>query len=198
MMAVLIPPVPQSLTTPSTAIPTSQLPGKYKKQTIANTEDEDISDNDDTNINISDNDSSGLLVDLDHVPAKRLQTSIIVMHSSRSAPPSEGATAEANIIQASLSSAINQFSGLNNLNTETWPKSEPEISAADMNVPSSDTQPNSTEDTAIHIAPSIHYLSAANAVINRPNPSSGTSDTCKLITTLLAALPQLPLCSPVP
>ena len=194
--AVPIPPVPRSLTTPSTAIPTSQRPGKYKKRTITDTED--TSDNDDTDMNISDNDSSGSSVDSDHVPAKRLRTSTVVTRSSRSAPPSEGAAAEANILQASLSSAINQSSGLDNLNTETGPESEPEISVADTNVPSSDTQPNSTEDTAIHIAPSPCHSSVANAVINRPDPSSGTSDVRGLITTPPAAPPQLPLRSPVP
>ena len=56
---------------PPTAIPTSKQPGKYKKQAFVNTED--ISEEkDNIDMDISDNESSGSDVDLDHVPAKQL------------------------------------------------------------------------------------------------------------------------------
>ena len=52
-----------------TAIPTSKQPSKYKKQAFVNMED--ISEEEeDIDMDISNNESSGSDVDLDHVPAK--------------------------------------------------------------------------------------------------------------------------------
>ena len=95
------PPVPPSAThskrVHSKAAATSKLerPGRYKERVLASSEDN--SSEEDVDMDMEDNDDSGSSLDSDHVPAKRLRTSIGT-RSSRVTPTSEG-PAEVNVRQ---------------------------------------------------------------------------------------------------
>ena len=110
---------------PSKVIHPSQQPGKHKKWGFTNTEDDfeeySSEDEDDIDMEIEGNDSSGSSVDSDHIPTKRLRTSIVT-HSFRTSPASEGPTTQLNTCPGSPSIASDSAPP----NTEHEPDSEPE------------------------------------------------------------------------
>ena len=109
----------------------AQQPGKYKKRPFAYTEDNSEDDDDDVDMdNIEDNDSSGSSVDSDHVPAKRLRTSIAT-RSSRTTPAL--ATTETNVNQTPPPAIDNKSPAPGNLDAESVsvPESEPECQIPD-------------------------------------------------------------------
>jgi len=103
-------PTTSTMTTPTppvtlpTTITTSQQPAKYKKRSFVSTEDSS-EDEDDIDMTMEDNDSSGSSMDEGHVPAKRLRTSTIVTRGSRTTPASEPPATDASIRPHSPSSA---------------------------------------------------------------------------------------------
>ena len=82
--------VPSSPSIPPVSIPAYK---SFKKRPLSFTED---TDDDDFNIDmdLSDNNSSGLSMEGDHTPAKHLHTTSVTTHSWRSTPTSMGLTPE--------------------------------------------------------------------------------------------------------
>ena len=114
------PPVAPSEAILSETIPTSQPPGKYKKRPFAYTEDS--TDEEDVDMEIEDNNSSGSSVDSNHVPAKRLRTSIAT-RSSRAIPASGKSTD----VGAPPSDTDDDTPRPGNSDTEPEPNCDPEI-----------------------------------------------------------------------
>lgn len=173
--------------TSSTAVPTSQQPGGSRKQTLTPTEDS--SEDEDVDMNITDNDSSGSSVDSDHVPAKRLRTSTIITRGSKTTPGFGEATAEADVLRASPSTN-NQPSDLNN------PDTEAEISSVDANVPSFNVQSDLAEDVTIRNAPSPRHSPAVSMDVDKPNLGPGTSDTAGINADHVRGLVTTPPVAP--
>ena len=138
------PPIAPSGAIPSKTIPTSQLPGKYKKRPFAYTEDS--TDEEDVDMEIEDNDSSGSSVDSDHVPAKRLRTSIAT-RSSRAISVSEKSTD----VGALPSNARDDTPGPGNSDTEPEPNCDPEV--PDLNSSMNALSPGARLDPARDTTP---------------------------------------------
>lgn len=141
------PPIAPSGAIPSKTIPTSQLPGKYKKRPFAYTEDS--TDEEDVDMEIEDNDSSGSSVDSDHVPAKRLRTSIAT-RSSRAISVSEKSTD----VGALPSDARDDTPGPGNSDTEPEPNCDPEV--PDLNSSMNALSPGARLDPARDTTPPRH------------------------------------------
>ena len=114
---------------PSKIVPTCQKPGNYRKQAIVYTEDSSEEEEDVDMDKIEDNDSSGESVDSDHVPAKRLRTSIAT-RSSRTTPASKGSITNVDIHQDSPSIVDNNTPALSNSDMGPRSRSEPEVLGA--------------------------------------------------------------------
>jgi len=164
--------MPLPPTAPSVAISTSQQPGKYKKRCITYTE-ESSEDEDADMDNIEDNDSSGSSVDSDHVPAKRLRTSMIVTRSSRTTPASE----EVDVPQLSFSPTDDNSPSLGNPITEL----EYRIPGADTGAPPSDDCTDLGGATTIHTVPTPRHSPTVDIDIDmnidESSTASGTGDT---------------------
>ena len=134
-----VPPPPTAL---PTALPASKQPGKYKKRALIDTE-ESSKDEEDVDMEIQSNDSSGSSMDSDHVPTKRLWTSTIVTHSSRATPASEQTITKSN--------TGHSFSNLGHPNTEpetasehgtaTGPETKPETEPEAGTEPEAEAEP---------------------------------------------------------
>ena len=108
----------------SGAASASQQPGRYKKRPFSYTEDNSEEDDDDVDMDdIEDNDSSGSSVDSNHVPAKRLRTSIATRSSQTTPAPT---TTGANVHQSPPPAIENNSPAPGSLNMEPVPDSESE------------------------------------------------------------------------
>ena len=112
----------------------SQRPAKYKKRPLVPTEDSS-GDEDDVDMNMEDNDSSGSSMEEGHVPAKRLRTATIVTRRSRATPASDGPAVESDVHLHPPSSTRDGSASLSNPNTatNTETETEPEIAGGSTN-----------------------------------------------------------------
>lgn len=143
-LSVPPPPVP-SRAIPSTVDSTSQQPGKYKKRALVYTED-NSEEEDDADMDMGDNDSSGSSVASDHVPAKRLRTSIAT-RSSRTTPAFEGPAVEV-VARQEISSITRESSP-----APDHPSIEPETSDDDDPPPTTHVNPANVNGSTLHVAP---------------------------------------------
>jgi len=175
--SVLPPPAAPTKTTSSGMTPTTQQPGRYKKRPFAYTEDDSEEEEDDVDMdNIEDNDSSGSSVDSDHVPAKRLRTSIAT-RSSRTTPAP--ATTEMNIHQSPPANNSNS-PALGDANMEPVPgsESEPELEIPDpadidINI-DADKAATTIEADYIHEPTDLLHTAPLQPLSPSPEPVSGS------------------------
>ena len=157
---------------------------------------------------IQSNNSSGSSMDVDHVPAKRLQTSTIIMCSSRATPASEQTIAEIN--------TGHSFPGLCHPDTEpetasehsttTGPETEPEAGTepeaeAAPRVPDTDTNMLSShlsliKDATTSTMPTSQHSPTIDMDVDEP--SVGIHHTHKPTTDALITPPQPPPPAPAP
>ena len=117
----------------SKASSTSQQPARYKKRVLSDVEDTNFSEEEDDQDmdDIEDNNSSGSSVESDHVPAKRLRTSIAT-RSSKSTPAPEASTEEADVHQAPSSTTIVHDSRPSNPGAEPAAPTTPSLLHSDL------------------------------------------------------------------
>ena len=154
---------------PSKIVPTCQKPRNYRKRAIIYTEDSSEEEEDMDMDKIEDNDSSGESVDSDHVPAKRLRTSIAT-HSSRTTPASEGSITNIDIHQDSPSIIDNNTPALSNSNTGPRSRSEPEVLGASHGTPAPSLGDciDSTKDITLHTTPTPSDLDQVDMDVDTP------------------------------
>ena len=178
-------------TVPSKAIPTSQQPGKYKKQPLIYTEDS--TKGEDTDMELEDNDSSGLSVDSNHIPAKHLRSSILT-HSSRTTPVSEGSI-EVNAHQGSPSTTHD--------NTPVPSNPDHELGITDantgMNAPLPSIHSDLMRNATFHVTPTPCSSEPVYMDVDEPGAGLGAHNAVSVdsphvceLTTILPATPSQP------
>lgn len=178
-------PPPAALPKP---VPTSPQPGKYKKRPFAYTEDS--SEDEEVNMELESNDSSGSSVDSDHVPAKRLRSSTIVTRRSKSTPTSKGTIEESdaccgspsNNSLTSFDKPENQTSGTDanvssHVDVTMDPTAETEPNIEIPGVDAIVSSPNTCVDTTADTAPTPRRSPATDMGINESGASSETNTT---------------------
>ena len=165
------PPILPTKAASSKIASTSQQPGRYKKRPFTYTEDNSEEDDDVDMDNIDDNDSSGSSVDSDHVPAKRLRTSITT-RGSRNTPALESPTNETNIHQSPPSAVNDNSLAPGDLNVEPEPEA-PRSSPGNMDIDNLGASPepyNVASSNFHHIHGSVSPRPATPLQPRSPSP----------------------------
>ena len=192
-MSIASIPTPSSQPSPVTlpvAIPAFKKPGAYKKRTFIDTED---SSEEDVNMDIDSNDSSGSSVDSDHIPAKRLRSSTIV--TRRSKPASGGTTADPSHHGSPSSSIHGPSISLDKPIVAVDPEAEPGTGTGTEpetgTEPGTETEPETGLETEpesenhghtnipppnLRTIPTEYTVTDAGITTNKPGSTSGTSD----------------------
>ena len=138
-------------------------------------------------MDLGDNDSSGSSVDSDHVPTKRLRTSIVT-RSSRTTPTSKEPSIEADDHQRTLSPSLD--------NSDT----EPEVSniGSSTNDLSSNTHADLANDATPYATPTPRHSTPASMDVDQSNTNPETNNVVDVGARELVNIPPVvPLQPPV-
>lgn len=168
---------------PSKTTSASQQPGRYRKRPFAYTEDH--SDGDDDNDvdmdNIEDNDSSGSSVDSNHVPAKRLRTSITT-RGSKNTPTPESPTSEMNVPQSPPSTVDDRTPVVGSLDIGPKP-GIPCSSSKDVDIDGRSANPETHDVASVdthHIHEPVSPLPATPLQSHSPSPEPASDSESKI------------------
>ena len=197
----------------------SHQPGRYKKRPIEYIEDS--SEDEDVNMDLKSNDSSGSSVDSDHVPAKRHRASTIVTRSSKSTTSSGVSVTQSDshygVVSDHSSSLSEPETGsegelsaadpyitspdLRELEigteTETETETEPEIPTTRANV-AFPFSVNVTEDATTNTAPTPRRSPAVDMIVDESSPTSGTHDATRTHPRRACKAAKTPVFPPQP